>query len=232
MKKIVLLRHGQSVWNKEPKKFTGWTDVERTEKGIEEAREAGKKLKKAGFKFDRAYSSVLKRAASTLHDVFAEMGGHQDIPVDYSWRLNERHYGALQGLTHEEMTAKYGADQVKIWRRSFDVKPPLVEETDNRHPINDPKYSHMPKHQLPNGESLKDTIARVLPHWQKEIAPHIKNGESVIIAASGNSLRALIKHLEGISDQEIVGLEIATGAPLVYELEDESLVPIKRYYLE
>lgn len=231
MHKIILLRHGQSVWNSEPRRFTGWTDVEKTEKGKMEAREAGRKLKAAGYKFDHGYASMLSRAVNTLKLALQEMGGHEDLPIDYSWRLNERHYGALQGLTHEEMASKYSPEQVKIWRRSYKTRPPLVDETDPRYPGNDPKYAHIPKSDLPRGESLEDTVARVVPHWEEVIVPKIHDGKSVIIAASGNSLRALIKHLEKIDDDKIMELEIKTGTPLVYELEKGTLKPIRSYYL-
>lgn len=225
---LVLLRHGQTTFNKE-KIFCGWTDVDLTEKGRDEAKSAGRNLKKAGHTFDIAFSSVLKRAMDTLHIALDEME-IKNLPVDYSWKLNERHYGALQGQKHEDIAKAHTPEQVHIWRRSFSVKPPLLGEDDHRHPSKEEKYKDLDKKFLPRGESLSDTIDRVLPHWHEEIVPHIKNGKNVIIAASGNSLRALIKHLDGISDSEIVGLEILNGTPLVYKL-DKNLKPVEKYYL-
>lgn len=200
-----------------------------TEKGREEAKQAGQTLKKEGYVFDMAFTSVLKRAVDTLKIVLGEMG-ESSLPVEYSWRLNERHYGALQGITHTEMEEKHGIEQVKLWRRNFDVQPPMLSEDDPRYPGNDPKYKDLKKEEIPKGESLKDTIARVLPYWHSDIAPKLKEGKKIIISASGNSLRALVKYLDNMGDDEVAGLEIATGIPLIYEL-DENLKPIKHYYL-
>lgn len=226
MYKLVLLRHGESTWNKE-NRFTGWTDVDLSEKGREEAAEAGKLLKEAGLTFDRAYTSVLKRALRTLWIVQDQMDLLW-VPVEKSWRLNERHYGALQGLNKSETAAKYGDEQVHIWRRSFDVLPPLLETKDERHPSHDPRYQGVK--DLPAGEALKQTVDRMLPYWEKAIAPEVKRGQKILIAAHGNSLRALVMHLDGISRADIMELNIPTGIPLVYEL-DESLKPIRHYYL-
>jgi 2,3-bisphosphoglycerate-dependent phosphoglycerate mutase len=228
VKKIVLLRHGESVWNKE-NRFTGWTDVDLSEKGKEEAKKAGQALKKEGFIFDIAYTSVLKRAIRTLWLVLEEMD-LMWIPVYNSWRLNERHYGALQGLNKSEMAAKFGEEQVLAWRRSYDIRPPALEETDSRYPGQDLRYKDLDKKDIPYTECLKDTVARFLPFWQETIAPVVKAGRLVIIAAHGNSLRALVKYLVNISYEEIVKLNIPTGIPLVYELSDE-LRPIRSYYL-
>lgn len=228
MYKIVLLRHGESLWNKE-NRFTGWTDVDLTEKGIEEAKEAGQTLKKEGFVFDIAFTSVLIRANRTLELALKEMG-LENIPVIKTWRLNERHYGALQGLNKAETAEKHGEEQVLIWRRSYDVQPPLLEKTDKRYPGNDPLYQNVPEEDLPATECLKDTVERFLPAWNDQIVPAIKKGERIIIAAHGNSLRALVKHLDNISDQEILKVNIPTGLPLVYEL-DEDMHPLDRYYL-
>ncbi len=228
--KLVLIRHGQSVFNKE-KIFCGWMDSELTEQGLAEAHKAGINLKEKGFTFDVAYTSLLTRAMKTLDIVLSEMDISQ-IPVNHSWRLNERHYGALQGIKHEEMIAKYGLPQVQIWRRSFSTRPPLLEESDPRNSFNDPRYANIDKNLIPRGESLEDTIKRVLPYWSEEIVPVMKSGKKVIVAASGNSLRALIKHIDGISDDDIVGLEIKTGTPLVYELDLDTLKPLRHYYLE
>ncbi|MBI3951750.1 MAG: 2,3-diphosphoglycerate-dependent phosphoglycerate mutase [Acidobacteria bacterium] len=228
MMQLVLLRHGESTWNKE-NRFTGWTDVDLSEKGIEEAERAGHLLKEQGFVFDIAFTSVLKRAIRTLWMVQDEMD-LMWIPVSLSWRLNERHYGALQGLNKAEMAIKFGEEQVLLWRRSYDVPPPALEKTDPRHPGHDPRYRDLDEKDLPLTESLKDTVARFLPYWHEVIAPTIKAGKRIIIAAHGNSLRALVKYLDNISDQEIVGLNIPTGIPLVYEL-DEDLKPIRHYYL-
>jgi 2,3-bisphosphoglycerate-dependent phosphoglycerate mutase len=228
MKKVVLIRHGESVWNKE-NRFTGWTDVDLSEKGISEAHKAGQLLKKEGYVFDSAFTSVLKRAIRTLWIALDEMD-LMWIPVYNSWRLNERHYGALQGLNKSETAAKFGEDQVKIWRRSYDVPPPELEINDPRYPGSDPRYKNMDKKELPLTECLKDTVARFLPYWHGEIAPAVKSGKKVIIAAHGNSLRALVKYLDDISENEIVGLNIPTGIPLVYELA-EDLKPLKHYYL-
>lgn len=228
MKKLVLLRHGESTWNKE-NRFTGWTDVDLSQKGIEEAHKAGQALKKEGFIFDIAYTSVLKRAVHTLWITLDEMDLAW-IPVINNWRLNERHYGALQGLNKSEMAQKYGEEQVLIWRRSYDIRPPALEKTDPRYPGNDPRYKDLDKKDIPTTECLKDTVARFLPCWHKQIAPTVKSGKRVLIAAHGNSLRALVKYLDNVSDKDIVGLNIPTGLPLVYELDDK-LKPIKSYYL-
>lgn len=228
MYKVVLIRHGESVWNK-LNLFTGWTDVDLSEKGLQEALEGGKVLKEEGFTFDIAYTSVLKRAIKTLNIVLDQMDLDW-IPVVKNWRLNERHYGALQGLNKAETAEKYGKEQVLEWRRSFDTPPPSLEETDDRYPGKDPRYADLTKDELPLTESLKLTIDRFLPYWHETIAPTIKSGKKVVVAAHGNSLRALVKYLDNISEEEIVGLNIPTGVPLVYEL-DEDLKPIKHYYL-
>ena len=228
MYKLVLIRHGESEWNKS-NLFTGWTDVDLTEKGISEATTAGKLLKEEGFAFDLAYTSVLKRAIRTLWIVMDEMN-LMWIPVIRDWRLNERHYGALQGLNKAETAAKYGEDQVKIWRRSYDTQPPALEESDPRFPGHDSRYATLSKEELPLTECLKDTVARFLPLWNDEIAPLVKQGKKVVIVAHGNSLRALVKHLDNVSEEEIISLNIPTGVPLVYEL-DKDLNPVKSYYL-
>ena len=228
MYKLVLLRHGESTWNKE-NKFTGWTDVDLSEKGLNETKKAGEVLKKKGYTFDIAFTSVLKRAIRTLWITLDEMD-LMWIPVYRSWRLNERHYGALQGQGKAETAAKYGDDQVLIWRRSYDTPPPELEPTDERYPGNDPRYADLTKEELPLTECLKNTVERFLPYWHEEIAPVVKSGKKVIIAAHGNSLRALVKYLDDISDEEILNLNIPTGLPLVYEL-DENLRPLKSYYL-
>lgn len=228
MYKIVLVRHGESVWNKE-NRFTGWTDVDLSERGVEEARKAGKVLKENGFTFDVAFTSFLKRAINTLHIILSEMDLLW-IPVYKSWRLNERHYGALQGLNKSEMADKYGEEQVKIWRRSYDIPPPPLDKNDPRYPGNDPRYKSLKPEEIPLTESLKDTVARVIPYWEEVIAPTIREGKKVIISAHGNSLRALVKYLDNISDTDIVELNIPTGIPLVYEL-DQNLKPINKYYL-
>jgi len=228
MYKIVLLRHGESVWNKE-NRFTGWTDVDLSEKGIEEARNAGRVLKQEGYTFDLAFTSTLKRAIRTLWLATDEMDLLW-IPVIKSYTLNERHYGALQGLNKAEMAAKHGEEQVKIWRRSYDVPPPALDENDPRHPRFDVRYKDVDPKLLPATESLKDTVARVVPFWESTIAPEIKKGKKIIIAAHGNSLRALVKYLDNISDKDILELNIPTGIPLVYEL-DANLQPIQHYYL-
>ncbi|KGC31723.1 2,3-diphosphoglycerate-dependent phosphoglycerate mutase [Burkholderia pseudomallei] len=228
MYKLVLIRHGESTWNKE-NRFTGWVDVDLTEQGNREARQAGQFLKEAGYTFDIAYTSVLKRAIRTLWHVQDQMD-LMYVPVVHSWRLNERHYGALSGLNKAETAAKYGDEQVLVWRRSYDTPPPALEPGDERAPYADPRYAKVPREQLPLTECLKDTVARVLPLWNESIAPAVKAGKQVLIAAHGNSLRALIKYLDGISDADIVGLNIPNGVPLVYEL-DESLTPIRHYYL-
>jgi 2,3-bisphosphoglycerate-dependent phosphoglycerate mutase len=226
--KLVLLRHGESIWNKE-NKFTGWTDVDLSEKGILEAHEAGKLLKKEGFTFDIAYTSVLKRAIRTLWITLDEMD-LMWIPVINSWRLNERHYGALQGLNKAEMAAKYSEEQVLVWRRSYDTPPMPLEANDPRYPGNDPRYAKVDKKDIPLTECLKDTVNRFLPLWVETIAPAVSDKKKVIIAAHGNSLRALVKYLDNIPEEEIVKLNIPTGIPLVYELTND-LKPIKHYYL-
>jgi 2,3-bisphosphoglycerate-dependent phosphoglycerate mutase len=228
MKKLVLLRHGESVWNKE-NRFTGWTDVDLSDTGRVEAKQAGKVLKDAGFAFDVAYTSMLKRANRTLITVLDELD-RLWIPVEHSWRLNERHYGALQGLNKAETAAKFGEEQVKIWRRSYDVPPPPLEEGDPRLELNDPRYADLDAKTFPRTECLKDTVARVVPYWNDKIAPVVRSGKSVAIVAHGNSLRALIKYLDNISDQDIIELNIPTGTPLVYELDD-NLKPLRHYYL-
>lgn len=228
MYKLVLIRHGESQWNKE-NRFTGWIDVDLSEKGIGEAKKAGETLKKEGYTFDVAYTSVLKRAIHTLWNVLDGMDLAW-IPVNRSWRLNERHYGALGGLNKSETAAKHGEDQVKIWRRSFDIPPPALEPSDPRHPTHDPRYSSLDPRVLPATESLKTTIDRVLPYWHDTIVPSIRSGKQVIIAAHGNSLRALVKYLDDMTDEAIIALNIPTAVPLVYEL-DADLRPIKSYYL-
>jgi 2,3-bisphosphoglycerate-dependent phosphoglycerate mutase len=228
MHKLVLLRHGESEWNK-ANLFTGWTDVDLSARGKEEAHEAGRVLKQQGFGFDVAYTSVLKRAIRTLWIVLDEMD-LMWIPVIVDWRLNERHYGALQGLNKSETAAKYGEEQVKIWRRSYNVRPPALSESDPRYPGRDPRYRALAKEQLPLTESLEDTVARVLPCWQNVIAPAVLSGQRVLIVAHGNSLRALVKYLDDVSDEAIVELNIPTGLPLVYELDDH-LHPLRSYYL-
>jgi len=228
MYKLVLLRHGESVWNKE-NRFTGWTDVGLTDKGLAEALNAGQLMKEVGFTFDVAYTSVLKRAIKTLWTALEEMD-RMWIPVHHSWRLNERHYGALQGLNKAETATKFGEDQVKVWRRSYDTPPPALTDDDPRLESGNPRYASLAKGEFPKTECLKDTVARFLPYWHETIAPAVKSGRSVIVAAHGNSLRALIKYLDNVSDQDIVGLNVPTGQPLVYEL-DADLKPIKSYYL-
>lgn len=226
--KLVLLRHGQSLWNKE-NRFTGWTDVDLTDQGREEAAQAGKILLAEGFTFDVAYTSVLKRAIRTLWIAMDEMD-LMWIPVIRSWRLNERHYGALQGLNKAETAEKHGDEQVHIWRRSYAIPPPELEKDDERWPGHDPRYKNLAPEDIPATESLELTVKRFLPYWHEEIAPAIKAGKKVLIAAHGNSLRALVKYLDNISDEDIPGLNIPTGVPLVYEL-DNDLKPIKHYYL-
>ena len=228
MNKLVLLRHGESVWNKE-NLFTGWTDVDLSELGRQEAKDAGRLLKKEGFAFDVAFTSVLKRAIRTLWMASDEMD-QMWVPVVRDWRLNERHYGALQGLNKAETAEKYGEAQMKLWRRSYDVPPPALNEKDPRYPGFDPRYKNLSKSQLPLTECLKDTVARVLPCWHQLIAPRVQAGDQVLITAHGNSLRALVKYLDEISDKDIAGLNIPTGIPLVYEL-DERLKPVRHYYL-
>jgi 2,3-bisphosphoglycerate-dependent phosphoglycerate mutase len=228
VKKLVLIRHGESTWNKE-NRFTGWTDVDLSDEGRAQATEAAEVLKREGYVFDVAYTSVLKRAIRTLWTVLDGMD-LMWIPVHRSWRLNERHYGALQGLNKAETAAKFGEDQVKIWRRSYDIPPPVLTADDPRFPGHDPRYKSLTKEELPLTECLKDTVARFLPLWHDTIAPAIKSGQRVIIAAHGNSLRALVKYLDGVSEADIVELNIPTGMPLVYELDDD-LKPLNRYYL-
>jgi 2,3-bisphosphoglycerate-dependent phosphoglycerate mutase len=228
MQKVVLLRHGESIWNRE-NRFTGWADVGLTEQGLAEARTAAGLLLNEGFAFDVAFTSVLKRAIKTLWTVLEEMD-RMWIPVYHSWRLNERHYGALQGLNKAETAAKFGDAQVKIWRRAYDTPPPPLEDGDPRMEINHPRYADIEPSAFPRTECLKDTVDRFLPYWHATIAPTIRTGKSVIIAAHGNSLRALVKYLDNISDSDIVELNIPTGQPLIYEL-DSSLKPIRNYYL-
>lgn len=228
MIKLVLLRHGQSTWNKE-NRFTGWTDVPLTGRGIKEAKEAGKALRKNKFVFDVIFTSVLKRATRTTDIVVKEMN-LKNAKVEKSWRLNERHYGALQGLNKAEMAAKYGEEQVLKWRRSYGIRPPALGIKDKRHPIRDKLYKNLDKKYLPSAESLKDCVKRVKPYWSGEIAPQLKKGKKVLVSASGNSLRALVKIIDKISDKEIVSFNIPTGAPLVYEL-GKCLKPVKRYFL-
>jgi len=228
MKTLVLLRHGESTWNRE-NRFTGWVDVPLSEKGLTEAVEAGRRLSEAGYSFDLAYTSVLKRAIKTLWLVLERME-LMWIPVVRDWRLNERHYGRLTGLDKAETAAKHGEDQVLIWRRSYDTPPPPFGPGDAANPSNDRRYAKLEESQRPLTESLKDTVARVVPYWQSTIAPRVAAGERVLIAAHGNSLRALVKHLDGISEKEIVGLNIPTGIPLVYELDDR-LKPQRSFYL-
>ena len=229
MIKLVLVRHGQSMWNLE-NRFTGWTDVDLSEQGIQEAKEAGKVLKENGIEFDIAYTSVLKRANDTLNYILEELG-ETDIPVKKSWRLNERHYGALQGLNKDETKKKYGDEQVLLWRRSTDVKPPELSIDDERYPGNDPKYKDLAKEELPTTENLIDTIKRVMEYWNSDIKNDLTAGKRVIIAAHGNSLRGLIKYLDNMTDEEIIGLELQTGNPICYELDDD-LKPIRHYYLK
>jgi 2,3-bisphosphoglycerate-dependent phosphoglycerate mutase len=226
--KLVLLRHGESVWNKE-NRFTGWTDVDLSAKGTAEAVDAGKVLKEQGFVFDMAFTSVLKRAIRTLWITLDKID-LMWIPVLRSWRLNEKHYGALQGLNKSETAEKYGEDQVLLWRRAYDIQPPALEKSDSRHPANDTRYSGLDEKDIPATECLKDTVDRFMPYWHNEIVPVLKSGKRILISAHGNSLRALVKYLDNISDKNIVNLNIPTGMPLVYEL-DKSLKVIKSYYL-
>src|SRR5215468_865906 len=228
MKTIVLLRHGESTWNKE-NRFTGWTDVDLSPKGVEEARAAGRQMLADGYRFDVAYTSVLKRAIRTLWLAMEEMD-LQWIPDYKTWRLNERHYGALQGLNKQETVEKHGEDQVKIWRRSYDIRPPALSPDDPRAPRFDPRYASLKPNELPLTECLKDTVDRVLPYWNETIAPAVRSGKRALIASHGNSIRALVKYLDKISDEKIVALNIPTGIPLVYELNDD-LTPIRSYYL-
>ena len=229
MIKLVLVRHGQSVWNLE-NRFTGWTDVELSEQGIKEAKEAGKVLKEKGYGFDVAYTSVLKRANDTLGYILEELE-EQDILVKKSWRLNERHYGALQGLNKDETKEKYGEKQVLLWRRSTDVRPPALSKDDERYPGNDSKYSELKENELPTTENLIDTIERVMVYWNSDIVKDLEAGKRVIIAAHGNSLRGLIKYLDNMTDEEVIKLELQTGNPICYELDD-NLKPIRHYYLK
>lgn len=228
MYKVVLLRHGESTWNRE-NRFTGWTDVPLSEKGADEALFAGKMIKAEGMTFDIAFTSVLKRAIKTLWIALEEMD-LMWLPVVNSWRLNERHYGALQGLNKAETAQEYGDEQVKIWRRSYGTRPPLLERSDERHPSRDARYASLDRADLPDGECLADTVARVIPYWKDMIVPEILSGKKVVIAAHGNSLRALVKHLDGISDEDILELNIPTGIPLVYEM-DADMRPVSRRYL-
>jgi 2,3-bisphosphoglycerate-dependent phosphoglycerate mutase len=228
MHKVVLIRHGESVWNEE-NRFTGWTDVALSAKGIQEAKEAGRLLREGGYTFDIAYTSVLKRAIKTLWTVLEEMD-LMWIPVVSSWRLNERHYGALQGLNKSESAAELGEERVKLWRRSYDVPPPALKLEDQRHPSHDPRYSGFRPQDLPATESLKDTVERFLPYAQENIGPAVRSGKRVLVVAHGNTLRGLLKYAEGISDRELADLNIPTGIPLVYELEND-MKPIRRYYL-
>lgn len=226
--KLVLLRHGESVWNKE-NRFTGWTDVDLSENGVKEAENAGKLLKEKGYTFDVSFTSVLKRANKTLEIVLKEM--NLDIPVHYSYRLNERHYGALQGLNKDEMRKKFGEEQVHIWRRSYDVRPPELTKEDERYPGNDPKYKDLTPEELPLTECLKDTLERVLPYYNNEIKKRLENKENVLVVAHGNSLRSIIKYLENISDADIMSVEIPTGVPYVYELDDNLNIK-EKYFLK
>jgi 2,3-bisphosphoglycerate-dependent phosphoglycerate mutase len=229
IKRIVLLRHGESLWNRDGL-FTGWTDIDLSEKGVSEAHKAGKELREEGYSFDIAFTSVLSRAIRTLWIVLDELG-LMWIPVMHSWRLNERHYGDLQGRSKAGTAEKYGESQLHLWRRSWAVKPPSLERTDPRFPGHDPRYKDLGENDLPVAESLEDTCGRVLPYWRSLIAPAVKEGKNVIVAAHGNSLRALVKYLDDISDSDIASLEIPTGVPLVYEL-DGDLDPVRHYYLE
>ena len=229
MIKLVLVRHGQSMWNLE-NRFTGWTDVELSENGVKEAKEAGRVLKQKGFLFDIAFTSVLKRANDTLKYILKEMG-EENIQVKKSWKLNERHYGALQGLNKDETKKKYGEEQVLLWRRSVDVRPPELDVSDPRYPGNDPKYKDLKPEELPKTENLVDTIKRVIDYWNQDIEKELQKGKNVIIVAHGNSLRGLIKYLDNMTDDEIMKLEIQTGNPICYELDD-NLKPIRHYYLK
>ncbi len=227
MYKLVLIRHGESQWNQE-NRFTGWQDVDLSEKGRAEALKGGNALKEKGFKFDVAYTSVLKRAIHTLDYVLSQVD-QVWLPVHKEWRLNERHYGALQGLNKAETAAKHGEEQVKIWRRSYDTPPPPMDKNDPRHPSHDPRYKGVPANELPSGESLKDTVARFLPLWKNTIAPEIKAGKKVLIVAHGNSLRALMQHLENMTPDEIMGVNMPTGIPMVYELDKDFKVLKKEF---
>lgn len=229
MIKLVLVRHGQSIWNLE-NKFTGWTDVHLSEEGIKEAIDAGKVLKEKGFSFDKAYTSVLKRAKDTLMYILKELN-EEDIEIKYSYKLNERHYGALQGLNKDETREKYGDEQVKLWRRSADVRPPALTLDDPRYPGNDPKYQDLTKEEIPQTENLLDTVKRVVDYFESEIKKDLEDGKKIIIVAHGNSLRGLIKYLDEVSDEDIINVEVETGNPICYELDD-NLKPIKHYYLK
>jgi 2,3-bisphosphoglycerate-dependent phosphoglycerate mutase len=228
VKTLVLLRHGESTWNKE-NRFTGWTDVGLSDKGIEEAVQAGREMRTQGYTFDIAYTSVLKRAIKTLWLALEEMD-LMWIPVFKTWRLNERHYGALQGLNKVETAQRHSEEQVKIWRRSYEIRPPALARDDERAPVHDPRYAELQPAEIPFTECLKDTVLRVLPYWTETIAPVVRSGKNVLIASHGNSLRALVKYLDNVSDQDIVGLNIPTGIPLVYQLNDD-LTPVKSFYL-
>ncbi|MCX6959743.1 MAG: 2,3-diphosphoglycerate-dependent phosphoglycerate mutase [Verrucomicrobia bacterium] len=228
MHKLVLIRHGESTWNQE-NRFTGWTDVDLNEKGLREAKAAGELLKKEGYSFDRSFVSVLKRALRTNWMILDELD-ELWIPIERSWRLNERHYGSLQGLNKGETAAKFGDDQVLIWRRSYDVPPPALEKSDERFPGHDRRYKDVSEADLPLTECLKDTVDRVLPYWHSEIAPAVKRGEKVLVTAHGNTLRAMVKYFDNLSEEEVLALNIPTGIPLVYELDDD-LKPIRHYYL-
>jgi 2,3-bisphosphoglycerate-dependent phosphoglycerate mutase len=228
MKKIVLLRHGESQWNKE-NRFTGWKDVDLTAQGVEEARRAGRVLKEEGYDFDFTFTSVLKRAIRTLQFALEEMD-RLWLPIEKDWRLNERHYGALQGLNKAETAAKFGEEQVLVWRRSYDIPPPALEPGDERDASRDPRYARLGRDKVPRTECLKDTVARVVPYWNERIAPRVSAGERVLVAAHGNSLRALIKYLDDLSEEAVIKENVPTGIPLVYELDD-ALKPRKRYYL-
>lgn len=229
MIKLVLVRHGQSIWNLE-NRFTGWTDVPLSDQGVKEAQEAGMVLKEKGFTFDLAFTSVLKRAEDTLDYILKEMD-LSDIEIRHSWRLNERHYGALQGLNKDDTKKKYGEEQVKLWRRSADVRPPALTKEDERYPGHDPKYKDLTKEELPTTENLIDTIHRVITYWNTDIKQELEQGKQVIIVAHGNSLRGLMKYLDHMSDEEVMNLEIETGNPICYELNDD-LTPIRHYYLK
>lgn len=229
MIKLVLVRHGQSIWNLE-NRFTGWTDVPLSDQGVKEAQEAGMVLKEKGFTFDLAFTSVLKRAEDTLDYILKEMD-LSDIEIRHSWRLNERHYGALQGLNKDDTKKKYGEEQVKLWRRSADVRPPALTKEDERYPGHDPKYKDLTKEELPTTENLIDTIHRVITYWNTDIKQELEQGKQVIIVAHGNSLRGLMKYLDNMSDEEVMNLEIETGNPICYELNDD-LTPIRHYYLK
>jgi 2,3-bisphosphoglycerate-dependent phosphoglycerate mutase len=228
MHKLVLIRHGESTWNQE-NRFTGWTDVDLNAKGLGEAKAAGQLLKKEGYTFDRSFVSLLKRALRTNWMILDELD-ELWIPIERSWRLNERHYGSLQGLNKAETAAKFGEEQVLIWRRSYDVPPPALEKSDERFPGHDPRYRNMTEAELPLTECLKDTVERVIPYWLNEIAPAVKRGEKVLVTAHGNTLRALVKYFDNLSEEEVLALNIPTGIPLVYELDD-NLKPIRHYYL-